>query len=137
VFGAPRDFAPRTQPARAPAPVSSDAGPAVAASPRPCALLLWARHFEHEDRPSTQIVVIKPRVTRDVPVDVCQYADRQPQFPQQTTADQFFDEAQWESYRALGYHLGSKVFTGEVMGELEALLLKVSGRSGAPPQRVR
>lgn len=127
VFGAPRDFAPRAQPARAPAPVSSDSGPAEAPSTTPCALLLWARHFEHEDKPGTQIVVIKPRVTRDVPVDVCQYADRQPQFPQQTTADQFFDEAQWESYRALGYHLGSKVFTREVMDALDVLAYKVSG----------
>ena len=130
VFGAPRDFAPRTQPVRAPAPASSDSGPPAPTSTTPCALLLWARHFEHEDRPSTQIIVIKPRVTRDVPVDICQYADRQPQFPQQTTADQFFDEAQWESYRALGYHLGSKVFTRAVMDELELLSLKVSGHAG-------
>jgi hypothetical protein len=52
----------------------------------------------------------------------------QPAFPQQTTADQFFDEAQWESYRALGYHLGGKVFMREVMEELERLARKVIGR---------
>ncbi len=26
-----------------------------------------------------------------------------------TRADQFFDEAQWESYRRLGYHVGREV----------------------------
>ena len=131
VFGAPRDFGPRSPAAPAVAAQAAGAGaaaPAAPPTPTPCALLLWARHFEHEDRPSTQIVVIKPRVTRDVPVDICQYADVHPAFPQQTTADQFFDEAQWESYRALGYHLGGQVFTREVMEELDRLARKVTGR---------
>lgn len=131
VFGAPRDFKPhaKAEPAAAAATAYSDAGPApTPPTPTPCALLLWARHFdEAHERPSTQIVVIKPRVTRDVPVDICQYADVQPTFPQQTTADQFFDEAQWESYRALGYHLGSKVFNPVVMDELERLARRVIG----------
>lgn len=47
-------------------------------------------------------VWIKPaRVTGD-PVDVQQYGLENPVFPQQTTADQWFDEAQFESYRRLG-----------------------------------
>jgi hypothetical protein len=126
VFGDPRDFKPRAAPAPEAAGGTAAGVGATPASPTPppatpCALLLWARHFDDTDRPSTQIVVIKPRVTRDVPVDVCQYADVHPQFPQQTTADQFFDEAQWESYRALGYHLGSKVFNREVMAALDQL----------------
>jgi len=29
-------------------------------------------------------------------------------FPQQSTADQFFDEAHWESYRRLGEHIAGK-----------------------------
>ena len=31
-------------------------------------------------------------------------------FPQEPTTDQFFDEAQWESYRALGEHIGAQLF---------------------------
>jgi hypothetical protein len=135
VFGVPRDFRPRAraESAAAAGVPFSDAGPAPPASTStPCALLLWARHFdEAPDRPSTQIVVIKPRVTRDVPVDICQYADVQPAFPQQTTADQFFDEAQWESYRALGYHLGTKVFNPRVTAELDRLAHKVIGGTRA------
>jgi hypothetical protein len=39
--------------------------------------------------------------------DVRQYGAMHPAFPQEGTADQFFDEAQWESYRALGVAIGA------------------------------
>jgi len=38
------------------------------------------------------------------------YHSANPAFPQQSTAEQFFDEAQWESYRRLGQHIAEKVF---------------------------
>jgi hypothetical protein len=50
------------------------------------------------------IVVLKPTLTGDEPPDVQNYAANHPEFPQQSTADQFFDEPQWESYRRLGQH---------------------------------
>jgi hypothetical protein len=34
------------------------------------------------------------------------YALAEPAFPQQSTADQWFNEAQFESYRKLGYLIG-------------------------------
>jgi hypothetical protein len=40
-------------------------------------------------------------------------------FPQETTLDQFFDEAQWESYRKLGSHIGDKLFGA--IGSMDAL----------------
>jgi hypothetical protein len=52
------------------------------------------------------IIVLKPSLTGNEPLDVLQYAASHPAFPQETTADQFFDEAQWESYRKLGEHIG-------------------------------
>jgi hypothetical protein len=45
---------------------------------------------------------IKPRVQGDMPADLMGYSAANPLFPQQPTGDQFFDEAQWESYRKLG-----------------------------------
>ncbi|MBI3936879.1 MAG: hypothetical protein HY323_07870, partial [Betaproteobacteria bacterium] len=33
-----------------------------------------------------------------------------PEFPDQPTLDQFFDEAQFEAYRALGHQIGDDVF---------------------------
>jgi len=49
------------------------------------------------------IVWIKPRVTPGNTADVRQYHLENDQFPQQTTLDQWYDEAQFESYRKLGY----------------------------------
>lgn len=57
-----------------------------------------------------RLLLLKPTVVSDAPLDVRQYHRDEPEFPQQSTADQFFDEAQWESYRALGLHIASSVF---------------------------
>jgi len=57
------------------------------------------------------VVVIKPTLTGDEPLDVLQYAASHPAFPQEPTSQQFFDEAQWESYRRLGEHIGRIVTT--------------------------
>lgn len=51
------------------------------------------------------IVYFKPTLVGDEPPDVQQYRRREPSFPHETTGDQFFDEAQWESYRRLGEHI--------------------------------
>ena len=52
------------------------------------------------------LLLVKPTLTPDLPMDLRGYAAANPEFPQQTTADQFFDEAQWEAYRALGERVG-------------------------------
>ena len=75
------------------------------------------------------LLYVKPVLCGGEPADVEQYARANPPFPQQTTADQFFDEAQWESYRKLGEHiaehvlapLGSMLARSGSPGELEPL----------------
>lgn len=52
------------------------------------------------------LVLVKPNISAGLPVDLINFAASNPAFPQQTTADQFFDEAQWESYYQLGFKLG-------------------------------
>ncbi|WP_333879066.1 hypothetical protein [Methylobacter sp.] len=59
--------------------------------------------------PST-LIYIKAVIRGDEPKDIFNYHAMNPDFPQQTTADQFFDEAQWESYRKLGAWIGEQVF---------------------------
>lgn len=56
------------------------------------------------------LIYLKPSLMRDVPADVREYQQKNKPFPQQPTANQFFDEAQWESYRRLGEYVASKVF---------------------------
>jgi hypothetical protein len=48
------------------------------------------------------LVYLKPTVTGDEDVDVANYAAAHPTFPHQSTTEQWFDEAQFESYRRLG-----------------------------------
>lgn len=55
------------------------------------------------------LIYIKAALTDDEPIDIREYALTNPDFPQQSTADQFFDEAQFESYRKLGYHSIDKI----------------------------
>ena len=60
------------------------------------------------------LVLVKPTLTGDEPLDVLQYAASHPTFPQEPTADQFFNEAQWESYRRLGEHIGQILTTLDI-----------------------
>ncbi len=55
-------------------------------------------------------MILKPGLSGDEPPDVVEYQREHESFPQEPTTDQFFDEAQWESYRRLGEHLASRVF---------------------------
>jgi predicted acylesterase/phospholipase RssA len=57
------------------------------------------------------LVYLKSTMIREVPADVLGYKDRNPDFPDQPTADQFFDEEQFEAYRELGYRIGRQAFT--------------------------
>ena len=50
------------------------------------------------------LLYFKPALTGDEPADVRQYKSRNTAFPNETTVDQFYDEAQWEAYRRLGQH---------------------------------
>jgi hypothetical protein len=55
------------------------------------------------------IYYVKPGLTESDPVDLQEYRARHALFPHEPTTDQFFDEAQFESYRELGYQAGKEV----------------------------
>jgi hypothetical protein len=61
-------------------------------------------------RTHTWVLYLKATLTGDEPADVRNYAALHPDFPNETTLDQIFDEPQWESYRALGEHIGGNLF---------------------------
>jgi hypothetical protein len=56
------------------------------------------------------LLYIKPAVYGDEPLDVRNYATKHEEFPHETTADQWFSEAQLESYRALGLYSVTQAF---------------------------
>lgn len=51
-----------------------------------------------------KLIYVKSSLTGNETVDIREYSLNYPDFPQQSTGDQFFDESQFESYRKLGYH---------------------------------
>jgi hypothetical protein len=55
------------------------------------------------------LIYIKASLTGNEPRDVTNYALQNPSFPHQPTSDQWFDEAQFESYRRLGYHVVDEI----------------------------
>jgi hypothetical protein len=62
------------------------------------------------------LVYLCATLTGDESPDLRQYADTHSSFPHDTTLNQFFDEAQLESYRALGCHVAEMVFARAVRG---------------------
>lgn len=83
-------------------------GKLAAAPDDKCALLYRVSYAGCKDK--TFLLVLKPRLIQSAPLDLFEYQVKNPSFPQQTTFDQFFDEAQWESYRKLGVLIGSRIF---------------------------
>ncbi len=67
--------------------------------------------YSYVDGPDTDgvLVYIKPTVYGTEPMDVCQYSQENKAFPHDTTADQWFDESQFESYRMLGSYIADLV----------------------------
>lgn len=61
------------------------------------------------------LLIIKPTLTGNEPTDIAQYHGRNLQFPHETTLDQFYDEAQWESYRRLGRHIAHTAFPSDLL----------------------
>jgi hypothetical protein len=70
------------------------------------------------DELEATIVIVKPNIAGGEPVDVLQYSWTFPEFPQQSTFDLWYDEAQFESYRQLGYLSGNSLAAS---GELDML----------------
>ena len=62
------------------------------------------------------LVYLKNSLTGDEPEPVLNYKSSNPAFPHESTADQFFDDDQFESYRALGVHIAEHAFAQWVHG---------------------
>jgi hypothetical protein len=82
-----------------------------------------AVHREAEDG---WLLYLKPMILGDEPPDVLSYAAAFPAFPHQTTANQWFNEAQTESYRMLGEHTVAAVCGSFPGGPLERLVQSVA-----------
>lgn len=88
----------------------------------------WAHRGPRQSRPQPgKLIYLKASLTDDEDSDIRQYSAEHPDFPHQSTADQWFDEPQFESYRKLGHHIALELFldaksvalTGSEVNKLE------------------
>ncbi|MBV8131005.1 MAG: patatin-like phospholipase family protein [Alphaproteobacteria bacterium] len=69
-------------------------------------------YYPERDAKPGLLVYIKPGYHGDEPADVRAYANLHPEFPHESTAEQWFTESQMESYRALGSHIVNLISSG-------------------------
>jgi hypothetical protein len=65
----------------------------------------------YPDRQSCGVLIyVKATMLDGLPSDLYAYKAQNPEYPDQSTLDQFFDEDQFEAYRELGYNLVKQMF---------------------------
>lgn len=72
---------------------------------------------EGPERPQATglLLYLKLTMTGNEPELIKRYRTNHPEFPHQTTLDQFFDEEQFEAYHQLGVHVADGLFSGALM----------------------
>jgi hypothetical protein len=58
------------------------------------------------------LIYVKATLSGDEPVDVLNFGRAHPSFPHESTTNQWFDEAHFESYRVLGFHSVMSIAAG-------------------------
>jgi len=85
--------------------------------------------------PAGILVYFKPGLSGDEPADVGAYSQSRRVFPHEPTSDQWFSESQFESYRALGYHVVHDV-CGRGVSSPEDLAARIRELAGTAPATV-
>ena len=65
------------------------------------------------------MLYLKLSVTGNEPELIRRYRLLHPEFPHQSTTDQFFDQEQFEAYRQLGAHVAEGLFTPALVGNVQ------------------
>ncbi len=65
-----------------------------------------------ESQTTGRLIYLKPCAPPDMPMDVRSYFNAHPNFPHDSTAEQFFTESEFESYRQLGQTEALKLIRG-------------------------
>jgi hypothetical protein len=75
-----------------------------------------------------RLLYIKSSIGRGHNSYIETYKKRHPDFPHESTADQFFDEEQFEAYRALGAHVGDRIVRKLQPAKTQEGILGIFGR---------
>lgn len=77
-----------------------------------CAVFNIRYSCVHPKAPDGNLIYLKASLCSKLPEDVKHFATLHPDFPHQSTMNQFFRESQFESYRRLGSHVIEHVLAG-------------------------
>jgi Patatin-like phospholipase len=69
--------------------------------------------IRYADDSSATLIYLKTALVEGLPLALLGYRGANPAFPDQSTADQFFDEEQFEAYRELGYRIATAMMADE------------------------
>jgi hypothetical protein len=84
--------------------------PEAGAGPVPLSRVhYFLARIDYPDGFKGHLVYVKPSLTGDEASDLVGYRHDHPEFPNDPTLNQFFDEDQFESYRQLGQHIGEQL----------------------------
>ncbi len=72
------------------------------------------------------LLYMKPALTGDEPIDVINYSKAHTDFPHESTTDQWFDSAQFDAYRVLGWHTVRAVCQGKRAASVQELCRTIS-----------
>jgi hypothetical protein len=79
------------------------------------------------------LIYLKATLSGDEPVDIANYSAVHREFPHETTADQWFGESQFESYRMLGAHTIEAIAGGyDGTAGLAGLAATLTAQAGGP-----
>ena len=84
------------------------------------------KYIDREE--SAKLIYIKTTLTEGLPEDLYAYRRSNPGYPDQSTADQFFDEPQFEAYRELGFQIGEALCADETYQNMEEFFRSVQER---------
>ena len=131
-LGVPIEFKPPSL------PMSPTGWPTDRFSGQHCAIANIDYGAVDDDVPPGTLIYIKASLNGDEPPDVKQYAAMNPSFPHQSTAEQFFNESQFESYRRLGLHIVEEICgsTPDSVPQLTLESFRTRAESYARPEKL-
>ena len=111
-------------------PMLNELRPKQKGGPSRSHFAMWKIHYPNpagpEPGPAGFFLYLKLSMTGNEPELIRTYQQKHPDFPHQSTADQFFNQEQFEAYRSLGAHVTEMLF--------QPALLRAPGDHGGNPQ---
>jgi hypothetical protein len=94
----------------------------------------------YRDGTKGTLIYMKATLIKEMDFTTSGYLASNPEFPHQSTVDQFFDPDQFDAYRYLGYEIGCQAISdlklATTIGQPAAIVEQYRGSGGAPPPDV-